>query len=125
MIYGIGTDLVDARRIERLLERYGERFARRLLTPLEWERYQRSRRPAAHLALRFAAKEAFSKAIGTGFRAPVLLSHISVVQDRLGKPGLVFHGALKAYVRELGITGHHLSLSDEAPFACAVVVLER
>jgi holo-[acyl-carrier protein] synthase len=124
VIYGIGTDIVDTRRIERLLERYGERFARRLLTPLEWERFQGSRRPAAYLALRFAAKEAFSKAMGTGFRTPVLLSHISVVQDRLGKPGLVFHGALEAYMRERGIAGHHLTLSDEAPFACAVVILE-
>ncbi|MGN2391228.1 holo-ACP synthase [Pelomicrobium sp. G1] len=125
MIYGIGTDIVDTRRIERLLERYGERFARRLLTSLEWERFQGSRRPAAYLALRFAAKEAFSKAMGTGFRTPVLLSHISVVQDRLGKPRLVFHGALEAYMRERGIASHHLTLSDEAPFACAVVVLER
>ncbi len=125
MIYGIGTDIVEASRIERLLERFGERFAQRLLTPLERPRFDRSRRPAAYLALRFAAKEAFSKAIGTGFRAPVLLSRISVVQDALGKPGFAFHASLAALLTARGVTAHHLSLTDEAGLAFAVVVLER
>lgn len=124
MIYGIGTDIVDTDRVRRLMERYGERFARRILTSLEWERFQRARRPVAFLALRFAAKEAFSKAMGTGFRAPVLPSRISVLQDRLGKPGFAFHETLEAYMRERGIVGHHLTLTDEARLACAVVVLE-
>lgn len=125
MIFGVGTDIVEAARIERLLQRYGERFAERVLTPLERARFDHSRRPAAYLALRFAAKEAFSKAVGTGFRAPVLLSRISVVQDTLGKPGFAFHPTLTALLAARGVTGHHLSLTDEAGLAFAVVVLER
>lgn len=125
MIYGVGTDIVEASRVERLLERFGARFAARVLTPLEHVRFGHSRRPAAYLALRFAAKEAFSKAVGTGFRAPVLLSRISVVQDALGKPGFAFHPTLAALLAARGVTGHHLSLTDEAGLAFAVVVLER
>jgi holo-[acyl-carrier protein] synthase len=125
LICGIGTDVVEAARIERMLERFGERFAHRILTPLERARFDRSRRPAAYLALRFAAKEAFSKAVGTGFRTPVLLSRVSVVQDALGKPSFAFDPSLAALLEGRGITGHHLSLSDEAGLAFAVVVLER
>ncbi|MFZ5556779.1 MAG: holo-ACP synthase [Pseudomonadota bacterium] len=125
MIYGVGTDIVETARIERLLERFGERFAQRLLTPLERGRFDHSQRPAAYLALRFAAKEALAKAIGTGFRTPVLLSRISLVQDKLGKPGFAFHPSLAALLAARGVTGHHLSLTDEAGLAFAVVVLER
>ncbi|MDQ3187260.1 MAG: holo-ACP synthase [Pseudomonadota bacterium] len=125
MIYGIGTDLVEPSRIARLLEKYGERFARRLLTDEEWPDYINSGQPAMFLAKRFAAKEALSKAIGTGMRYPVSLSHIGIIHDRLGKPYFAFHPALSVLVRNEGITNHHLSISDELNLACAFVILEK
>ena len=125
MIYGIGIDVLEPYRVERLREKYGERFARRILTPLEWPGYQKSVRPVLFLANRFAAKEAFSKAMGTGFRFPVTLQCISVVQNRAGKPGFAFHPKLEQLVQRCGIIGHHLSISDEKSLACACVVLEK
>jgi holo-[acyl-carrier protein] synthase len=77
-----------------------------------------------YLANRFAAKEAFSKAMGTGFRYPVTLQCISVVQNSAGKPGFAFHPRLEELVKSRGIVGHHLTISDEASIACACVVLE-
>lgn len=124
MIYGIGIDVVEPRRVARLLEKYGERFAHRVLTPLEWPGYLRTVRPVLFVANRFAAKEAFSKAMGTGFRYPVTLQCISVVQNRAGKPSLAFHPNLERLVTSRGIVNHHLTISDEAALACACVVLE-
>jgi holo-[acyl-carrier protein] synthase len=125
MIYGIGIDVVEPHRIGRLLERYGERFAHRVLTQQEWPGYARTANPVLFVANRFAAKEAFSKAMGTGFRYPVTLQCISVVQDRRGKPSLAFNPALAGLVAAEGITGHHLTISDEKSLACAFVVLEK
>lgn len=124
MIYGIGIDVIEPRRVARLIDKYGERFARRVLTPLEWPGYLKTVRPALFIADRFAAKEAFSKAMGTGFRYPVTLQCISVVQNKAGKPGLAFHPNLEQLVRKRGIVSHHLTISDEANLACACVVLE-
>ena len=124
MIYGIGIDVVEPQRIERLRDKYGERFARRVLTPLEWPGYLRTARPVLFLANRFAAKEAFSKAMGTGFRYPVTLQCISVVQNAAGKPSLEFHLNLEQFVRCRGIVRHHLTISDERALACACVVIE-
>jgi holo-[acyl-carrier protein] synthase len=124
MIYGIGIDVVEPPRVARLMERYGERFARRVLTPLEWPAYLKTVKPVLYLANRFAAKEAFSKAMGTGFRYPVTLQCISVVQNPAGKPSLAFHPKLEQLVRSRGIVGHHLTISDESSLACACVVLE-
>ncbi|HSD99814.1 MAG TPA: holo-ACP synthase [Burkholderiales bacterium] len=124
MILGIGIDLVEPQRIARLRDKYGERFARRVLTPLEWPGYLRTARPVLFLANRFAAKEAFSKAMGTGFRYPVTLQCISVVQERSGKPGFAFHPNLEKLVLSRGIVRHHLTISDEMSLACACVVLE-
>ncbi len=125
MIYGIGTDLVEPSRIARLLEKYGERFAKRLLTDEEWPEYMKSSQPAMFLAKRFAAKEALSKAIGTGMRYPVSLNHIGITHDHLGKPYFTFHPALSTLVKNEGITSHHLSISDELNLACAFVILEK
>lgn len=124
MIYGIGIDVVEPRRIARLVEKYGERFARRVLTQLEWPDYLKTVRPVLFLANRFAAKEAFSKALGTGFRYPVTLQSISVVQNTAGKPSLAFHPNLEQLVRGRGIVNHHLTISDVEALACACVVLE-
>ena len=124
MIYGIGIDVVEPRRIAHLVDKYGERFARRVLTGLEWPGYRKTVKPVLFLANRFAAKEAFSKAMGTGFRYPVTLQCISVVQNAAGKPSLAFHPELERLVQSRGIVGHHLTISDEQNLACACVVLE-
>ena len=125
MIYGIGIDVVEPQRVARLLEQYGERFARRVLIEREWPGYARTVNPVLFVANRFAAKEAFSKAMGTGFRYPVTLQCISIVQDRRGKPGLEFNVELAQLVADEGIIGHHLTISDEKSLACACVVLEK
>lgn len=125
MIYGIGTDLVEPSRIARLLEKYGERFAKRILAAEEWPEYLGSGKPALFLAKRFAAKEALSKAMGTGLRHPVSLHRIRITHDSLGKPFFAFHPELGTFVRNEGITGHHLSISDELNLACAFVILEK
>lgn len=125
MVYGIGIDVIQPQRVARLFEKYGERFVRRLLTSQELPRFERSRQKVLFLANRFAAKEAFSKAMGTGFRYPVTLQNISVVQNSLGKPDLSFSDVLASRVHEAGIRAHHLTISDESNLACAFVVLEK
>lgn len=125
MIYGIGTDLVDPVRIERSLERHGDRFARRILTDPEWEEFQNRSKQALFLAGRFAAKEALSKAMGTGLRHPVTLDFITIAHDELGKPYFEFHPELDKLLSEKGIVNHYLSISDEMNLVCAFVVLEK
>ena len=124
MIYGIGTDIVEYSRIEALWARYGEHFAERVLSARELaERRSNSNMPRL-LAKRFAAKEAFAKAVGSGMRHPVSLRRISVTHDGLGKPVLQFDEVLRTYLAQLGINGHHLSISDERDMIVAFVVLE-
>lgn len=124
MIVGIGTDLVEIGRIEAALERWGERFAHKVLVPRELERFRQHRTPAAYLAKRFAAKEAFSKAMGTGIRQPVTWRQIGVANQPSGRPYLELSQALEALVRSRGIVSVHLSLTDERGIAAAFVVLE-
>ncbi|BBL35926.1 holo-[acyl-carrier-protein] synthase [Nitrosomonas stercoris] len=125
MIYGIGTDLVDPTRISCLLERYGERFARRILAETEWPEYIKHTQPAVFLAKRFAAKEAFSKATGTGLRAPVTFENIAIQHDAQGKPYFEFDRELASWIAQRGIVSHHLSISDELTLTSAFVVLEK
>jgi holo-[acyl-carrier protein] synthase len=125
VIYGIGVDIVEVARFRRSLERFGERLARRILTEGEYEDYLSSRRPANFLALRFAAKEALSKALGTGFRDGVGPTRIAVSHNRKGKPSLECSGAVAEHFERHGIVASHVSLSDEADYAIAYVVLER
>lgn len=125
MIYGIGTDIVESSRIVQLLSRFGEKFARRILTETEWSQYHSSSKPILFLASRFAAKEALSKAMGTGLRHPVNLTYITVAHDHLGKPFFEFHPELNQLITDQGITQHHLSISDEVNMVCAFVVLEK
>lgn len=125
MIYGIGTDIVAVARIERLLARYGERFVDRVLSPSEQPGFAATPRPAAFLAKRFAAKEAFAKALGTGLRAPVTLAGIEIVHDANGRPTLAFADDLRHLLQTRGIMYWHLSISDERDYACAFVVLEQ
>lgn len=125
MIYGIGTDLVDPARIASSLERYGEQFARRVLADSEWSDYLEHIKPALFLAKRFAAKEAFSKATGTGLRAPVMFGNMAVQHDSKGKPYFEFQQELAEWIGQRGITRHHLSISDELTMVSAFVVLEK
>lgn len=124
MIYGVGTDLVEIRRIERALERFGERFARRILCEPELRRFRRHRQPAAYLAKRFAAKEAFTKALGTGIHAPANWHGVWVSNLRSGKPVLEFSSDLRRLLEARRIRGAHLSITDEHQIACATVILE-
>ncbi len=124
MIHGIGADIVETARMEALLERFGERLARRILTDLEWGDYMKSADRMRFLSKRFAAKEAFSKAVGTGLRHPVTFGRMSVVKDELGKPSFAFDDELSTFLEFRGISNHHLSISDEKSVACAFVVLE-
>lgn len=124
MIFGIGTDLVELARFEKLFARHGERLAGRVLSEDELPEFRGNADPARFIAKRFAAKEAFAKAVGSGLRAPVSLCRIGVIHDRLGKPSLKFDGALRAHLAELGITRFHLSISDERDMIVAFVVLE-
>ncbi len=124
MIVGIGTDLVEIVRVERALERHGDRFARRILVAREYERFAAHRKPAAYLAKRFAAKEAFSKAMGTGIRAPVSWQNLGVVNHPSGRPYFELSDALAELVRRRGIRSVHVSLTDERGMAAAFVVLE-
>jgi holo-[acyl-carrier protein] synthase len=124
VIFGIGTDIVDYARIEAMWARYGDRFASRVLSELESSEYQASSNSSRFLAKRFAAKEAFAKAVGSGLRDPVSLRRISITHDGLGKPVLQFDEALRTHLAQLGISGHHLSISDERNMIVAFVVLE-
>jgi holo-[acyl-carrier protein] synthase len=125
MIHGIGTDLLDATRIRAGLARFGEHYADRILAPAEHAGYFASRDPARFLAKSFAAKEAFAKAAGTGLRAPVTLHNLAVLRDALGKPRFECAPELAAWLASRGVTGHHVSLSDEGDLVLAFVVLEQ
>lgn len=124
MIFGIGTDMVEIARMEGLLERRGAAAARRILAASEVAEFDASPEPARFLAKRFAVKEAFSKALGTGVRAPVLLTSIAIVHDAQGKPGLCLSDELQQYCRDRGVARQHVSISDERHYALAFVVLE-
>jgi len=124
VIYGIGSDVVEVARVEQALARFGERFARRILWDPEFERFRRHRQPAAYLAKRFAAKEAFGKALGTGVRAPANWHGVWVRNLPSGRPVLQFSPALAALLSARGIARAHLTLADERLVAAATVVLE-
>jgi holo-[acyl-carrier protein] synthase len=124
MIYGVGTDVVEIGRIEKALERFGERFARRILCEPELKRFAGHRLPANYLAKRFAAKEAFTKALGTGIHAPANWHGVWVTNLKSGKPVLEFSPQLKALMDSRGVTHAHVSLSDEKGVAFATVILE-
>jgi holo-[acyl-carrier protein] synthase len=124
VIYGIGTDIIEIPRIARSLERFGERFARRILCGPELARFASHKQPVAYLAKRFAAKEAFTKALGTGIHAPANWHGVWVGNLRSGKPVLEFSPALAILLEARGVRRSHVSLSDEKLLACATVILE-
>lgn len=123
MIFGIGTDIVAVARMAEYWQRHGERGLEKMLAPVERETCRQSPDPARFLAKRFAAKEALGKALGTGVRAPVLLPHIAISHDELGKPGFVYEPPLADHLAQRGLIAH-LSISDEQDYAVAFVILE-
>lgn len=125
MIYGIGTDIVRIARMESNIERFGDRFAERILTAGELQEYRRTQQRARFLAKRFAAKEAAAKAFGTGFSNGLGLRDIGVGHDALGRPLLNWSGRGEEIARAAGISASHLSIADENDYAIAFVTLER
>jgi holo-[acyl-carrier protein] synthase len=124
VIFGVGTDVVEVARVQKALERWGERFARKILCEPELQRFSGHRLPANYLAKRFAAKEAFTKALGTGIRSPAGWHGMWVVNLPSGKPELRYTPALQALLEKKGVSHSHLSLSDEKGVAFATVILE-
>ena len=126
MIYGIGVDLVKVARIERVLARFGDRFLARVFTEGEIAYCRGKSWAAAGFAMRFAAKEAFSKALGVGLRkGGIRWREVEVIAGPMGKPEIFISGRAARLCEEVGITGTHLSLTDEDGRALAVVILER
>ena len=128
MIYGIGTDICDIRRIRASLEKHGERFAQKVLSDNELQTYRaRSERwperGVRYVATRFSAKEAFSKAIGLGMRMPMTWRLCEVAKLPSGQPTLVLHGVLKEWFEAKGLSAH-VSVSDESDYATSYVVVE-
>jgi holo-[acyl-carrier protein] synthase len=125
MIYGIGIDVLKVDRIERVYEKHGERFLSHLLMPEERTQFERTSRPVRFIAMRFAAKEAIVKGMGTGFAHGVWIRDVGVVQNAWGKPEVVY-SPRGAKVRDaLGIGEGHVTLTDEAGLVVAVAVLMR
>ncbi len=125
MIFGVGVDIVEIARIENALARRGERFAQRVLSPAELDEFRRHRSPAHFLAKRFAAKEAWAKALGTGFRAGISLRDVGVSRDALGKPLINLAKGAKLAAQARGVGGCFLSLADERHYAVAYVLLTK
>ncbi|MEP7099527.1 MAG: holo-ACP synthase [Burkholderiales bacterium] len=128
MIYGVGTDICDVRRIAATLARRGERFAEKVLGPHEIEVFRTRRakveaRGISYLATRFSAKEAFSKAIGMGMRMPMTWRDCEVVKAVSGKPQIRLHGALAEWFEARGLQAH-VSVTDETDYAASFVVVE-
>ena len=129
MIYGIGTDICDIRRIKAALERNGDRFATKILSDAELKVWKtRSarwpERGVRYLATRFSAKEAFSKAIGMGMRMPMSWRLCEISKVASGKPEIVLHGGLKVWFTEKGLTAH-ITVTDESNYAASFCVVEK
>ena len=123
MIYGIGTDLLRIDRVERVYRRFGERFPRRVLMDSEQREFSAAKNPARFLAMRFAAKEAIVKALGTGFRHGMWVRDAGVRHDRRGRPEIIFSPRGKAACAAAGVSGGYLSLTDEAGLVVATAIL--
>ena len=128
MILGLGNDVIDIRRIEETLTRFGQRFIDRVFTDVEIAKSEKRAQRAASYAKRFAAKEACSKALGTGFRNGVFWKDMGVVNEPSGKPTIVLTGGARAQLDSLVPPGHkariHLTITDDFPYAHAVVMIE-
>ena len=124
MIYGVGIDVVEIRRIENSVARFGRRLAEKILSAEECLEYDQTPHKARFLARRFAAKEALAKALGTGFGAGLFPGAISITHDALGKPGFRLATQVTADLEQREICNSHLSITDEREYALAFVLLE-
>lgn len=123
-VIGIGTDIVKVSRINRLLKKHGDSFAKRILHANELEIFNQHKVSVYYLAKRFAAKEALSKALGTGIAKGIRFEEIEVINNADGKPYLVLHGTALEISNQLGVENLFISLSDEKKYAIAYVILE-
>lgn len=123
MIFGIGVDLLRQERMDKVYARHGERLVNRILLDDERREFERSKRPARYLAMAFAAKEAFVKALGTGFRG-VSYRDAGTVHEKSGKPVFTYSARMKTRLKKLGIVAGHVTLTDEGGMICAMAVLE-
>ena len=124
MLHGIGTDIVEVVRMQESLSRMGEGLAWRILAEVERPEFLSAREPARFLAKRFAAKEAFGKALGTGIRAPATLHSITVTHDVLGRPEFAYFKTLAEHMQMAALAAH-LSISDERQYVIAFAVIEK
>lgn len=125
MIFGVGTDIVEIARMQQTWERFGDRFAERLLMPEERELFERSKWPVRFLAMRFAGKEATVKAMGTGFAHGVWIRDVGIINNEWGRPLVIFSERGRSVCRELGIGESHVSLTDDAGLVLAFAVAMR
>ena len=125
MIFGIGVDVLKYSRIEATYQRFGQHFVDRLLLPAEHAQLALTKRPERFLAMRFAAKEAVVKALGTGFAHGVWIRDIGIVQNKWGRPEVVYSARGERVRRRLGVGAGHVTLTDEAGLIVAVAVLEK
>jgi len=124
MIFGIGVDVLEAARVKKLYDKYGDHFVERLLMPAERAQLSKTKRTERFLAMRFAAKEAIVKAMGTGFAHGIWIRDVGIVQNAWGRPEVVYSTRGEKVRRQLGIGGGHVTLTDEAGLIVAVAVLE-
>ncbi|MDQ1242152.1 MAG: holo-[acyl-carrier protein] synthase [Pseudomonadota bacterium] len=125
MIFGIGTDVVQVARVQAIFERHGEHFVRRLLMPEEEASFRSCKRPVRFLAMRFAAKEAIVKALGTGFAHGVWIRDVGIAANAWGRPEVIWSDRGRALRDRLGAGEGHVTLTDEAGLVVAVAVLMR
>lgn len=123
-ILGLGSDIVEIERIAGVIERTGNRLARRVLSASEWQQYQMHQKPVRFLATRFAVKEAAAKAFGTGIRGGLAFKQFAVYNNALGKPILHFFEQAEIFARKLGVKRVHVTLTDERRHAYAMVIIE-
>lgn len=124
MIFGVGTDIVELSRIQSTYERFGEHFVNRLLMPEELLLFRKAKNPVRFLAMRFAAKEATSKALGTGFAHGIWLRDIGIVSNNWGRPLIIYSERGRRVCERLGVGNGHVSLTDDAGLVIAFSVVE-
>ena len=124
MIFGVGTDIVELKRVEAIYERFGDKFAERILMPEEMALYKRVKNPVRYLAMRFAGKEATVKAMGTGFANGVWVRDVGITHNNWGRPLVIWSERGQKVCEELGIGNGHVSLTDDAGLVMAFAVVE-
>ncbi len=125
MVFGVGTDIVQSSRVEKIWQRFGERFADRLLLSEERELFDVNKRPVRFLSMRFAIKEAVVKAMGTGFAHGMWIRDVGMVPNAWGQPQIIYSARGRGMCERLGIGDGHVSVTDEAGLVVAIAVLMR